>query len=166
MIKDYIYQSGFGNEFASEDPRCPGALPKGRNNPQKVRDGSNLRSLLNFSARWNTGCTRSSSAAPPSPPQGRPIRDLGCTELSPRSNIGPSFHMLTSRFCKILTLHDLNLHNFTHSYRFLTTKWSEQPPNPNQMRWKPFDIPEKDKVDWVDGLHTVAGELKRSMKWC
>ena len=51
MIKDYIYQSGFGNEFASEDPRCPGALPEGRNNPQKVRDESNLRSLLNFSAR-------------------------------------------------------------------------------------------------------------------
>uniref|UniRef100_A0A4W3GVS1 Homogentisate 1,2-dioxygenase n=1 Tax=Callorhinchus milii TaxID=7868 RepID=A0A4W3GVS1_CALMI len=26
--------SGFGNEFASEDPRCPGSLPKGQNNPQ------------------------------------------------------------------------------------------------------------------------------------
>ena len=22
--------SGFGNEFASEDPRCPGALPEGQ----------------------------------------------------------------------------------------------------------------------------------------
>ncbi|XP_072254558.1 homogentisate 1,2-dioxygenase [Pyxicephalus adspersus] len=28
------YMSGFGNEFASEDPRCPGALPEGQNNPQ------------------------------------------------------------------------------------------------------------------------------------
>ncbi|MCJ8745883.1 hypothetical protein PDJAM_G00135410 [Pangasius djambal] len=28
------YLSGFGNEFASEDPRCPGALPEGQNSPQ------------------------------------------------------------------------------------------------------------------------------------
>uniref|UniRef100_A0A6Q2Y4F2 Homogentisate 1,2-dioxygenase n=1 Tax=Esox lucius TaxID=8010 RepID=A0A6Q2Y4F2_ESOLU len=28
------YLSGFGNEFSSEDPRCPGALPKGQNSPQ------------------------------------------------------------------------------------------------------------------------------------
>ncbi|KAM5125126.1 homogentisate 1,2-dioxygenase-like, partial [Mantella aurantiaca] len=28
------YISGFGNEFASEDPRCPGSLPEGQNNPQ------------------------------------------------------------------------------------------------------------------------------------
>ncbi|KAM4796733.1 homogentisate 1,2-dioxygenase [Rhinophrynus dorsalis] len=28
------YMSGFGNEFASEDPRCPGSLPEGQNNPQ------------------------------------------------------------------------------------------------------------------------------------
>ena len=26
------------------------------------------------------------------------------------------------------------------------------------MRWKPFDIPEDDEVDWIDGLHTVAGD--------
>ena len=31
--------SGFGNEFASEDPRCPGALPEGQNNPQKCAYG-------------------------------------------------------------------------------------------------------------------------------
>ena len=24
------YLSGFGNEFVSEDPRCPGALPEGQ----------------------------------------------------------------------------------------------------------------------------------------
>uniref|UniRef100_A0A7N6BRN3 Homogentisate 1,2-dioxygenase n=2 Tax=Anabas testudineus TaxID=64144 RepID=A0A7N6BRN3_ANATE len=28
------YMSGFGNEFSSEDPRCPGALPEGQNTPQ------------------------------------------------------------------------------------------------------------------------------------
>ena len=31
--------NGFGNEFQSEDPRCPGALPDGRNNPQKCPYG-------------------------------------------------------------------------------------------------------------------------------
>ena len=31
--------SGFGNEFASEDPRCPGALPEKQNNPQKCPYG-------------------------------------------------------------------------------------------------------------------------------
>ncbi|KAE9420582.1 hypothetical protein Angca_003927, partial [Angiostrongylus cantonensis] len=33
------YQSGFGNEFASNDPRCPDALPVGRNSPQKCPYG-------------------------------------------------------------------------------------------------------------------------------
>ncbi|KAL4624877.1 homogentisate 1,2-dioxygenase [Arapaima gigas] len=28
------YMTGFGNEFATEDPRCQGALPDGQNNPQ------------------------------------------------------------------------------------------------------------------------------------
>ena len=43
MFKDYRllsqYQSGFGNTFESEDPRCPGALPRGQNNPQKCNYG-------------------------------------------------------------------------------------------------------------------------------
>ena len=39
MSEDYKYQSGFGNEFASEDPRCPGSLPHGQNNPQKCEYG-------------------------------------------------------------------------------------------------------------------------------
>ena len=30
---------GFGNEFQSEDPRCPGALPESQNNPQKCAYG-------------------------------------------------------------------------------------------------------------------------------
>jgi homogentisate 1,2-dioxygenase len=35
----FQYLSGFGSEFVSEDPRCPGALPKGQNNPQKCPYG-------------------------------------------------------------------------------------------------------------------------------
>uniref|UniRef100_A0A1I8AJP3 Homogentisate 1,2-dioxygenase n=1 Tax=Steinernema glaseri TaxID=37863 RepID=A0A1I8AJP3_9BILA len=33
------YLTGFGNEFASEDPRCPGALPEGQNSPQQCPYG-------------------------------------------------------------------------------------------------------------------------------
>uniref|UniRef100_A0AAX7W8A2 Homogentisate 1,2-dioxygenase n=1 Tax=Astatotilapia calliptera TaxID=8154 RepID=A0AAX7W8A2_ASTCA len=33
-METICYMSGFGNEFSSEDPRCPGSLPEGQNNPQ------------------------------------------------------------------------------------------------------------------------------------
>lgn len=40
----------------------------------------------------------------------------------------------------------------------LSSDWSEQPPNPNQMRWMPFDIPDAtNKVNFIQGLHTVCG---------
>lgn len=35
--------------------------------------------------------------------------------------------------------------------------WEEQPPNPNQMRWNPFDVPIGTDQDFVAGLHTVCG---------
>uniref|UniRef100_A0A182F2P2 Homogentisate 1,2-dioxygenase n=1 Tax=Anopheles albimanus TaxID=7167 RepID=A0A182F2P2_ANOAL len=38
------------------------------------------------------------------------------------------------------------------------TSWEEQYPNPNQMRWNPFDLPAAGReVDFVAGLHTVCG---------
>lgn len=42
---------------------------------------------------------------------------------------------------------------------FLRGNWDEQHPNPNQMRWNPFDVPVEvgKKVDFVAGLHTVCG---------
>lgn len=40
-------------------------------------------------------------------------------------------------------------HNLTNDF----TQW---PPNPNQMRWKPFDLPEQ-PVDFSEGLSTVCG---------
>ncbi|XP_023231733.1 homogentisate 1,2-dioxygenase-like [Centruroides sculpturatus] len=46
----------------------------------------------------------------------------------------------------------------------LTYEWSKNDPNPNQMRWLPFDIPNSkhEKVDFVQGLNTLcgAGEAK------
>lgn len=35
----FQYLSGFGSEFVSEDPRFPGALPVGKNSPQKPSYG-------------------------------------------------------------------------------------------------------------------------------
>ena len=36
---EFQYLSGFGNDFSSEDERCPGALPVGQNSPQKCPYG-------------------------------------------------------------------------------------------------------------------------------
>merc|ERR1712106_605082 len=88
------YLSGFGNTFASEDSRCPGALPKGQNNPRVCPYGLYAEQVS------------------------------GTAFTCPRAS----------------------------------NQWDEQHPNPNQLRWRPFDLPdEKTKVDWVDGLKTVAG---------
>ncbi|KAK4873701.1 hypothetical protein RN001_013061 [Aquatica leii] len=40
----------------------------------------------------------------------------------------------------------------------ITSNWDEQEPDPNQMRWKAFDLPSKnEKKDFVEGLNTVCG---------
>lgn len=39
----------------------------------------------------------------------------------------------------------------------LSSDWNEAEPNPNQMRWNPFDVPTTKKVDFVDGLSTICG---------
>ncbi|XP_048577318.1 homogentisate 1,2-dioxygenase [Nematostella vectensis] len=40
----------------------------------------------------------------------------------------------------------------------LTHDWKGAEPDPNQMRWKPFDLPPaSDNVDFVQGLSTVCG---------
>ena len=40
---------------------------------------------------------------------------------------------------------------------FLKSDWNEHPPNPNQMRWKPFDIPQTFQLHFAHGLHTICG---------
>ena len=42
---NFQYQVGFDNSFSSEDPRCPGALPEGQNNPQKCPYGTYAEQL-------------------------------------------------------------------------------------------------------------------------
>ncbi|MBZ3886430.1 Homogentisate 1,2-dioxygenase [Sciurus carolinensis] len=41
----------------------------------------------------------------------------------------------------------------------VTHNWDEVGPDPNQLRWKPFEIPKSSqkKVDFVSGLHTLCG---------
>ncbi|PKU31608.1 homogentisate -dioxygenase [Limosa lapponica baueri] len=41
----------------------------------------------------------------------------------------------------------------------LTHDWDEVEPDPNQLRWKPFEIPKapQNKLDFVSGLHTLCG---------
>ena len=102
-----------------------------------------------------SACTRSSSVGQPSLPRGSTISDPGCTGWFRLSNINLLNPTLTSKQSEIFKYQSIMI-----IQRLLTTQWSEQPPNPNQMRWKPFDIPDKDKVDWVDGLRTVAGQVE------
>ncbi|CRK94775.1 CLUMA_CG008269, isoform A [Clunio marinus] len=41
---------------------------------------------------------------------------------------------------------------------FLSSNWDEVLPNPAQLRWNPFEIPDETwKTDFVDGLSTVCG---------
>lgn len=40
--------------------------------------------------------------------------------------------------------------------KYLKHNWNEAHPDPNQLRWNPFDMP-SGKVDFVDGLNTICG---------
>ncbi|XP_051737953.1 homogentisate 1,2-dioxygenase isoform X1 [Ctenopharyngodon idella] len=116
------YMSGFGNEFASEDPRCPGSLPEGQNNPQVCPYGLYNEQLS------------------------------GSAFTCPRSTNKRSwlYRILPSVRHKPFT---------PMSCGDLTENWNEVEPDPNQLRWKPFNIPKSSekKVDFISGLHTVCG---------
>ncbi|XP_023231743.1 homogentisate 1,2-dioxygenase-like [Centruroides sculpturatus] len=127
MEEKLEYQSGFGSHFSSEDPRCPGSLPKGQNSPQVCPYG------------------------------------LYAEQLSGTAFTAPREHNFRSWLYRIRpsVLHNpfKKLDNGN-----LTYEWSKNDPNPNQMRWLPFDIPNSkhEKVDFVQGLNTLcgAGEAK------
>merc|ERR1712141_523275 len=117
----YDYMTGFGNEFATEDPRCPGALPEKQNNPQKCPYGLYAEQL--------------SGTAFTVPRDGNKRSWL----YRIRPSIGHS------KYEKM-------------EHEFLSHDWNKQHPNPNQLRWKPFDFPKgAEKVNWIEGLKTVAG---------
>merc|ERR1711963_475480 len=113
------YMSGFDNEFATEDPRCPGALPEGQNNPQKCAYGLYAEQL-------------SGSAF---------------TAMRHENKRTWLYRIRPSVVHKPFKRIDNGL---------LTHNWDEVEPNPNQLRWDPFDMPTK-KQDFVEGLATVCG---------
>lgn len=118
--EDLKYQSGFGNEFASEDSRKPNSLPAGKNTPQKCP--------------YNLYAEQLSGTAFTAP-----------RETNHRSWL---YRMVPSvkhfPFKKI-------------EKGLLSNKWDEVDPDPNQLRWNPFDIPSSSEVDFIQGLQTVCG---------
>ncbi|XP_053159240.1 homogentisate 1,2-dioxygenase isoform X1 [Hemicordylus capensis] len=116
------YMSGFGNEFHSEDPRCPGALPQGQNNPQVCPYGLYAEQLSGTAFT----CPRSSNK------RSWLYRILPSVCHKPFQSMG---------------------------HGFLANDWDEAEPDPNQLRWNPFEIPtaSQRKVDFVNGLHTLCG---------
>eukprot|EP00095_Tigriopus_kingsejongensis_P001822 maker-scaffold10_size831480-snap-gene-3.23 protein:Tk01822 transcript:maker-scaffold10_size831480-snap-gene-3.23-mRNA-1 annotation:"homogentisate -dioxygenase" len=119
MSEALKYQSGFGNEFASEDPRCPDALPEGQNSPQRCNYG------------------------------------LYAEQISGSAFTVPRTHNVRSWLYRIRpSVHHTPFEKMDSG--FLTHNWDEQHPNPNQLRWKPFELPSKE-TDFVGGLHTLSG---------
>ncbi|XP_014744373.1 PREDICTED: homogentisate 1,2-dioxygenase isoform X1 [Sturnus vulgaris] len=116
------YMSGFGNEHISEDPRCPGALPEGQNNPQVCPYGLYAEQLSGSAFT----CPR------------------------PTNKRSWLYRILPSVCHK--PFKPLEEGHLTHD-------WDEIEPDPNQLRWKPFEIPKapQNKMDFVSGLHTLCG---------
>ncbi|XP_064629604.1 homogentisate 1,2-dioxygenase-like isoform X6 [Lineus longissimus] len=114
------YLTGFGNEFSSEDPRCPGALSKTQNNPQKCNYGLYAEQLT------------------------------GSAFTSPRNQRSWLYRIRPS-VCHT-PFKRIRQANFTND-------WLDDFPNPNQLRWHPFDVPKKEEkeVDFVRGLATLCG---------
>ncbi|XP_046405925.1 homogentisate 1,2-dioxygenase isoform X2 [Ischnura elegans] len=117
------YQSGFANEFASEDPRCPNSLPEGQNNPQKCAYGLYAEQLS------------------------------GTAFTAPRSE---------NRRTWLYRIRPSVIHEPFEPVKapYLTSNWDAIPPNPNQMRWKPFTLTKEEsqmEINFVEGLRTVCG---------
>ncbi|KAK7107384.1 homogentisate 1,2-dioxygenase-like isoform X2 [Littorina saxatilis] len=126
-MADLQYMSGFCNEFASEDPRCPGALPEGQNNPQQCPYGLYAEQLS------------------------------GTAFTAPRTENQRSwlYRIRPSVVHKPFEAEE----PFEEGDRGrITHDWDSVKPNPNQLRWNPFDLPKSDaKVDFVQGMKTVCG---------
>jgi len=158
--------SGFGNELSSEDPRCPGALPAGRNNPQRCPYNLYAEQL---SGTAFTGERRNRERE--------------------RKNVQLKLHHFLLRFLRAVPRKS-NQRSWLYRIRpsvqhqpfqplgdapAFGADWEGRKPNPNQVkdpirsrlsfsfftpskiRWKPFDLPSAAKVDFVSGLRCLAG---------
>ena len=137
----FKYQSGFGNEFASEDPRCPDSLPVGQVN--KI-----LMIHLVIYVVYQLSLIKNS-------PQKCPY-GLYAEQLSGTAFTAPRQHNKRSWLYRILA-------SVKHSpfklidQKHITNNWNEEDPTPNQLRWNPFDFPSKEEsVDFIQVLKTIT----------
>ncbi|MDB5048453.1 MAG: Homogentisate 1,2-dioxygenase [Fibrobacteres bacterium] len=130
MSGPYAYQSGFGNEFATE--ALPGALPQGQNSPQHAPyglyaeqfSGTAFTAPRHLSRRSWLYRILPSAAQPPYRPYAK--------DSSGAPGAGNSGHFLRSG------------------------PFDEVPATPNPLRWDPFPLPDR-STDFLDGLFTLAG---------
>ncbi|HQZ82697.1 MAG TPA: homogentisate 1,2-dioxygenase [Pyrinomonadaceae bacterium] len=122
---DLKYQTGFGNEFASE--AVEGALPVGRNSPQ--------RAPLGLYAEQFSGTAFTMPRA-----QNR---------RTWKYRIRPS--VLHKPFVPYAEVHGAQ-----KASHFRSSPFDEVMTTPNQLRWDPLPIP-TESTDFVDGITTIAG---------
>lgn len=122
---DLKYQTGFGNEFATE--AVEGALPVGRNSPQKAP--------LGLYAEQFSGTAFTVPRA-----QNR---------RTWKYRIRPS--VLHKPFVPYA-----EVHSSEKASLFRSSPFDEVVTTPNQLRWDPLPIP-SEPTDFVDGITTMAG---------
>jgi homogentisate 1,2-dioxygenase len=157
------YQTGFGNEFATET--LPGALPKGQNSPQVVRilppPLCTRPTARPISRSRHMASTPSSSPGRPLPCRGNPTR--GGESIVRPSRLGqprPTRSWLYR--ARPGVLHSA-LKPYAH--KGVCADFSKLKADPNQMRWKPMEVP-SEPVDFVDGLTTAgAAEGAIAIHW-
>src|SRR5215210_3895224 len=123
------YQTGFGNEFATE--AVEGALPVGRNSPQKAPlglyaeqfSGTAFTAPRAMNKRTWTYRIRPSVLHKPFRPYEGALTDVRATDTASV---------------------------------FKSSPFDEIPTTPNQLRWDPLPIP-SEPTDFIDGITTIAG---------
>jgi len=128
------YQSGFANEFATE--ALPGALPVGRNSPQRAPYGLYAEQLSGTAFTAPRGHNRRSwlYRIRPAAVHGpfMPFEPSGSDDGAP----APRASVAASR---------------------LVANFAETPPTPpNPLRWDPMPMPDA-LTDFIEGLVTMAG---------
>ena len=135
------YQTGFGNEFATE--AVAGALPVGRNSPQKAPlglyaeqfSGTAFTAPRGVNKRTWTYRIRPSVLHKPF----RPIDALPHGRATDTHGAFPDGRATN-----------------TSTRLFRSSPFDEVVTTPNQLRWDPMAIP-KTPTDFVDGITTIAG---------
>ncbi|TCZ84003.1 homogentisate 1,2-dioxygenase [Lysobacter sp. N42] len=121
-IESTGYQSGFGNEFATE--ARAGTLPVGRNSPQRVAHG------------------------------------LYAEQISGTAFTAPRHQNRRSWFYRIrpAAMHGPFARFEGRAAGTFHNDFDTGPVSPDQMRWSPLPMPpEGERVDFLDGLFTMAG---------